>query len=63
MGQLVHCGTDGDLSVVSGTFEAMGMPLFADGFSPADAQSFSTDAVRIAYGACRREFSIDDVVL
>ena len=58
-----YCGTDDQLSVVSGTFEAMGMPLSADGFSTADAQSFNTDEVQIACGACQREFSIDEVAL
>jgi hypothetical protein len=58
-----YCGADDQLSVVSGTFEAMGMPLSADGFSTADAQSFNTDEVQIACGACRREFSMDEVML
>ncbi len=53
-----ECGIDGRLSVVSGTFEAMGMRLGEDGFATADASQFDTDNEIVECGACGAQFPL-----
>ena len=58
-----YCGAADTLTVVHGTFSAVGIAVLADGFAFDDAQSLHTEDETIACSACQRTFSADDIRL
>ena len=58
-----YCGAEDTLTVVTGTFSAMGLGVQADGFAFDDAQSLQTEDEQIFCSGCQRTFSADDIRL
>ena len=54
------CGEE-NLNVTSGMFEAVGMPLTADGFSTSDASQFNTENELVTCGSCNTMFELSDL--
>lgn len=57
------CGANDQLSVVGGTFQAMGISIAHDGFAFADAQTMQTEDEMVQCEACSRTFSMDAIRL
>ena len=57
-----YCGAD-TLYMTSGTFQAMGLLLNADGFAFDDADNVQTADEQVTCSACERTFSLQAVLL
>lgn len=57
------CGVNDQLSVVGGTFQAMGISIAHDGFAFADAQMMQTEDEEVRCDACGSTFSMDAIRL
>ena len=57
------CKTDGQLTVISGTFTAFGMVLLKDGFAFCDAKNVHTEDELVECQACGKIFHLEELAL